>query len=174
VSHLIEGITGMRPLSEREIRSSFINCTQGEAKRLHTPRGLADIAWPELNFLGWRDLSAMTRNYLVAEQGDGLIGVAFRQATHKRHFLQRNMCSLCFTTHPGSGVALVSARKAAKAGRRGDSVGLYMCTDMSCSLYARGKKVSGAMEPLEETLSVDEKVARLAVNLAEFLAKVIG
>jgi hypothetical protein len=30
------------------------------------------------------------------------------------------------------------------------------------------------MEPLEETLSVDEKVARLAVNLAEFLAKVIG
>jgi hypothetical protein len=27
--------------------------------------------------------------------------------------------------------------------------------------------------PFEETLSVDEKIARLAANLAEFLAKVI-
>ncbi len=43
----------MRPLTEHDIRTSFINCSKGEAKRLPLPKDLADIDhWSDLGFLG--------------------------------------------------------------------------------------------------------------------------
>lgn len=57
----------MEPLSEKEIRAAFVNCTKGEAKRLSVPRDLADRPWDDLDYLGWRDPQAPDRAYLVAE-----------------------------------------------------------------------------------------------------------
>ncbi|MEV0476177.1 FBP domain-containing protein, partial [Streptomyces prunicolor] len=51
----------MRPLTEREIRAAFVNCTKGEAKRLSIPRDLAERPWDDLDFLGWRDPQAPGR-----------------------------------------------------------------------------------------------------------------
>lgn len=45
-------VSFMKPLTEREIRDAFVNCIQGEAKRLHVPRDLADQPWDDLGFLG--------------------------------------------------------------------------------------------------------------------------
>ena len=42
------------------------------------------------------------------------------------------MCNICHTMQPGNQVALFSARRAGDAGRRGDSVGTYVCADLSC------------------------------------------
>jgi hypothetical protein len=159
----------MRPLNEREIRASFVNCSKGEAKRLAVPRDLADRPWDDLDFLGWRDPAAPERAYLVAESGDALVGVVLRRATPAAQ-ARRGMCSLCLTTH--TDVSLMTARKAGRDGQAGNSVGAYLCADLACSLYLRGKKDAGPGGRLHESLTLPEKVERTMTNLAGFLEKI--
>ncbi|MEV2212147.1 FBP domain-containing protein [Streptomyces sp. NPDC050997] len=161
----------MRSLTEQDIRDSFVNCSKGEAKRLATPRELDELPWDHLDFLGWRDPGAPDRGYLVTERVGTLVGVTLRFPSSRRGFLHRSMCSLCLTTHPGGGVSLMTARKTGPAGREGNSVGLYMCTDLACSLYVRGRKVPGGGARLEESLTVAEQIARMTDNLSAFLDK---
>lgn len=161
----------MRSLSEHDIRDSFVNCSKGEAKRLAVPRNLDEHPWDDLDFLGWRDPGAPDRSYLVTERDGRLVGVTLRFPSSKRGFLQRSMCSLCLTTHPGGGVSLMTARKAGTAGREGNSVGIYMCTDLACSLYLRGKKALESGSRFEESLTLDEQIARTTGNLSAFLDK---
>ncbi|MGW0601304.1 FBP domain-containing protein [Streptomyces sp. NPDC002776] len=161
----------MRPLTEPEIRTSFVNCSKGEAKRLAVPRDLDRLPWADLDFLGWRDPGASDRSYLVTERDGRLVGITLRFPSSQRGFLHRSMCSLCLTTHRGGGVSLMTARKAGAAGREGNSVGLYMCTDLACSLYLRGKKVPDSGARIEESLTQAEQVARTEANLTAFLDK---
>ncbi|GAA2427185.1 FBP domain-containing protein [Streptomyces mauvecolor] len=163
----------MKAVSERDIRASFINCSKGEAARLAVPRDLDALPWDDLDFLGWREPSAPDRANLVTEHAGRLVGVALRYPSRRRGLLQRSMCSVCLTTHSGSGVSLMTARLAGKAGREGNSVGIYMCTDLACSLYVRGKRVpEGVGGRFEESLSLEEQVGRATGNLGAFLAKV--
>lgn len=164
----------MRPLTERDIRASFINCTKGEAKRLNVPRDLAQRPWDDLDFLGWQDPSAPDRVYLVTETDDRLVGVALRRATPRAGQTRRSMCAFCLTSHRGDGVALMTARKAGPSGQHGNSVGTYICTDLACSLYLRGKKDVAPGGRIKEALTVEEKVERTTSNLAGFLEKVVG
>ncbi|HEX6360697.1 FBP domain-containing protein [Actinophytocola sp.] len=163
----------MRSVSERDIRSSFVNCSKGEAKRLAIPRDLAEWPWDDLDFLGWRDPAAPERAYLVMEAGDGLVGIVLRRATPPAGRMRRSMCSLCLTTHTGDGVSLMTARKAGRGGQSGNSVGAYMCTDLACSLYLRGKRDAGPGGRIHESLALPEKVERTMANLAGFVDKVI-
>ncbi|MBC7274616.1 MAG: FBP domain-containing protein [Streptomyces sp.] len=159
----------MRPLTEQDIRNSFVNCSKGEAKRLAVPRDLGERPWDDLDFLGWRDPGAPDRSYLVAERPDRIVGVTFRFPPPQRGFLHRSLCSLCLTGHPRGGVSLMTARKAGAAGREGNSVGLYICTDLACSLYLRGKKVPETGARFEESLTLEEQIARTTGNLYAFL-----
>ncbi|MBB4945865.1 hypothetical protein F4556_001400 [Kitasatospora gansuensis] len=161
----------MKPLTEQEIRASFVNCTKGEAKRLNVPRGLPELPWEELDFLGWRDPQAPERAYLVAELDGRLAGVALRLSTGGVGQARRSMCSLCVTTHSG-GVSLMVAPRAGKAGQQGNSVGAYMCSDLACSLYVRGKREAGPGARLHESITLEEKIERTLTNLAAFVAKV--
>ncbi|ANS69891.1 hypothetical protein SLINC_7667 [Streptomyces lincolnensis] len=161
----------MRSLTEQDIRTSFINCSKGEAKRLAVPRDLAERPWDDLDFLGWRDPGAPDRSYLVAERDGKLLGVTMRFPSSQRGFLHRSMCSLCLTTHRGGGVSLMTARKAGTAGREGNSVGLYMCTDLACSLYLRGRKIPDSGSRFEESLTLEEQISRTTDNLNAFLGK---
>ncbi|MCX4238053.1 MULTISPECIES: FBP domain-containing protein [Streptomyces] len=159
----------MKPLTEQDIRSSFVNCSKGEAKRLFVPHDLADRPWDQLDFLGWRDPGALDRSYLVTERSGGPVGVTLRFPSQQRGFTHRSMCSLCLTTHPGNGVSLMTARKVGPAGREGNSVGVYICADLACSLYVRGKKLPGPGARFEESLTVEEQVARMNGQVAAFL-----
>ncbi|GGL02078.1 hypothetical protein Sme01_46820 [Sphaerisporangium melleum] len=163
----------MRPLTDRDIRASFINCSKGETKRLDLPGDLAERRWDDLDFLGWRDPGAPERAYLVTERDQALVGVALRVTTSaSRNFTSRSMCSLCLTTHTSGGVALMTARRTGEAGRQGDSVGRYLCTDLACSLYIRGEKQPAGAEIVQESLTLEEKIARIRENLYAFLDKV--
>ena len=82
------------------------------------------------------------------------------------------MCQICITSHSGSSVVLSVARKTGAAGKKGDSTGIYICRDLACSLYVRGKKVSGAPS-LRETLSLEASVDRLHRNLDQFVDRVL-
>jgi hypothetical protein len=163
----------VQPITEHDIRASFVNCSKGEAKRVAVPRDLAELGWENLDFLGWRDPGAPERAYLVAERDGGLAGVALRvTARGARGFTQRSMCSVCLTTRTAGGVALMTARRAGAAGRQGNSVGQYLCTDLACSLYVRGLRPPAAGADLDESLPAADKIARARANLDAFLAKV--
>ncbi|MGW1704613.1 FBP domain-containing protein [Streptomyces sp. NPDC002206] len=161
----------MKLLTEQEIRTAFVNCTKGEAKRLPVPRDLAERCWDDLDFLGWRDPQAPDRAYLVIELDGRPVGVQLRSSGAGSWQMRRSMCSVCVTTHTG-GVSLMVAPRSGKAGQQGNSVGVYMCSDLACSLYVRGKKDAGIGARLHESLTLEEKVQRTVANLAAFVAKV--
>ncbi|MFJ8826935.1 FBP domain-containing protein [Streptomyces sp. NPDC102467] len=163
----------MKPLTEREIRSAFVNCTKGEATRMNIPHDLAERPWEDLDFFGWRDPGAPDRAYLVAEIDGRLRGVALRSSHAASWQTRRSMCSMCVTTHTG-GVSLMVAPKAGKAGKQGNSVGAYICSDLDCSLYVRGKKDAGIGARLHETLTTEEKIERTTTNVAALVAKVLA
>jgi hypothetical protein len=161
----------MKPLTEQEIRAAFVNCSKGEARRLSVPRELAEQPWEDLDFLGWRDPQAPDRAYLVAELEGRLRGVVLRGSSAGSWQTRRSMCSMCLTTHSG-GVSLMVAPRAGRAGQQGNSVGAYMCSDLACSLYVRGRKDAGAGARLHETITLEEKVRRTVANVAAFVDKV--
>ncbi|MFE7778243.1 FBP domain-containing protein [Streptomyces sp. NPDC057445] len=159
----------MKAWTEQDIRASFVNCSKGEAKRLAVPRDLAERPWEHLDFLGWNDPGAPDRSYLVAERDGRLVGVSLRFPSRQRGNLHRSMCSLCLTTHPSDGVSLMTARRTGPAGREGNSVGIYMCADLDCSLYVRGIKVPVPGGRFQESLTVEEQIGRTRANLFAFL-----
>ena len=162
----------MEPLTEQEIRAAFVNCTKGEARRLSVPRDLAERPWDDLDFLGWRDPQAPDRAYLVTEWSDGRPrAVALRGSSTTVGQTRRSMCSMCLTTHSG-GVSLMVAPKSGKAGQQGNTVGAYICSDLACSLYVRGKRDAGIGARLHETITLEEKIRRTVANVAAFVAKV--
>ncbi|WP_433131929.1 FBP domain-containing protein [Micromonospora sp. CA-240977] len=136
------------------------------------PNDLATRQWDDLDFLGWRDPAAPQRGYLLAEFDGRLVGVVLRAATHQTGRVRRSMCSLCLTTHLSDGVSLMTAPKAGPSGRQGDSVGTYMCSDLACSLYVRGKKHAGP--PMPEPLPLPERIDRVRATLTAFIRKVNG
>jgi hypothetical protein len=76
------------------------------------------------------------------------------------------------TGHPGSGVSLLAARKVGASGREGNTVGAYVCADLACPLYVRGKKVSALVSRYRESLTVEERLDRMRLNVEEFVDKV--
>ncbi|WP_436697770.1 FBP domain-containing protein [Nocardioides sp. BYT-33-1] len=163
----------MEPLTEQQIRASFVNCSKGEAKRLNVPRTLGDQPWEDLDFLGWRDPQSRVRGYVVAEVDGAPYGIVLRATDGSAGTPRKNLCALCLTPHGSGGVVLMVAPRSGKAGQNGDSVGTYMCADLQCSLYVRGKRVSDQGR-LPESLGLEQQIERLTDNLAAFLRRVRG
>ncbi|MCG8927548.1 FBP domain-containing protein [Lentzea sp. DG1S-22] len=161
----------MKPLTELEIRASFVNSTKGEAKRMHVPRDLGDRPWDDLDFLGWTDPAAPDRSYLVAELDGRLVGIALRRAAQAGR-ARKTLCAWCLTTHSGDGVSLMTARKAGKSGQLGNSVGAYVCADLACSLYLRGKKSAGPGSRFKEAITLGEQVERMLAGVNAFVERV--
>jgi len=164
----------MEALTEKDIRDSFVNCTKGEASRIRMPAGFADTAWADLDFLGWTDPGAPLRALLVAPGAEGPTGLVLRRPTALRaNAMRSSMCRICLTEHTSSGVALFVAPLAGAAGRRGNTVGEYLCSDLACSLYLRGKRQPKMrLVRHEETLTQAERIDRAMTNLAAFTGRV--
>src|SRR5690349_4519993 len=100
----------MRSVDEREVRASFVNASRGEVTRLRVPADLAERPWQDMDFLGWVDERAPLQCYLVVPAaGDGVVGIRLRRNAAGVGPRRARMCSLCLTTHPGQGVALMVA-----------------------------------------------------------------
>jgi FBP C-terminal treble-clef zinc-finger len=113
----------MNALTEQQVRRSLVNCSPGEAKGLTLPRDFADLAWAELELLGWRNPKAPLRGYVVIETDDGPAGIAVRAAESRMSARTSAMCLLCQTTQSGDAVSLFTARRTGAAGRNGNTVG---------------------------------------------------
>ena len=156
----------MKPVTEQDIRSSFVNCSKGDAKRLNVPADLAATQWDQLDFLGWSDPTYAGRSYIVVPREDDLVGIALR---HEAGSDRAQMCTICTTTHSRGNVALMAARKVGESGRRGNTVGTSMCVDLDCSLYARGTKTPALGNRYREHLEPEERVVRVQENLDAFV-----
>jgi hypothetical protein len=131
----------MKPITEAEIRGSFVNATKGEIDRMPLP-GLHEVIWDSREFLGWRDPGAPLRGYLVHWLDDRPIGILLR----------------------ASEVTLFTAPKAGESGRNGNSIGTYICDDLACSFIIR---ITPGAHPLQP--SPEELVATRATGLHERL-----
>ena len=158
----------MHALTEQQIRRSFINCSQGEAKGLTLPKDFVSLDWTELELLGWRDPKAPLRGYLVLDTGDRPVGVAVRAADTRMSSRTAAMCLLCQTTQAGDAVSLFTARRSGEAGRNGNTVGTYMCADLGCAQRVRSDIPPWLLErdPAEV---VAERAAELRGRVAGFV-----
>ncbi|MEV4596050.1 FBP domain-containing protein [Amycolatopsis sp. NPDC049253] len=159
----------MQPLDADAIRASFVNCSRGEAKSVTLP---ADVPWATRDFLGWRDPKAPGRAYLVVPHEGGVVGLSLRAAPPAASRLRSNMCAFCSTTHATSDITLFTGRRAGKAGREGNTLGTYVCANLSCSAYVRGELKPDVPQPVE-TLTLDERVARMEDKVRRFVDRIL-
>ena len=63
----------MNPLTEAQIRASFVNASKRERTQALLPEDFAEIDWPTREFLGWRDRKLPQVGYVVCELEDEIV-----------------------------------------------------------------------------------------------------
>jgi len=124
----------MLPLTEQQLRSSFVNASQRERKELTLP-DLAQVRWDDLDYFGWRDRKQPAVGYVVAAIDDVPVGVLLRQADGRTR--SRPQCSWCEDVHLPNDVVFFIAKRAGKAGRNGNTLGTLVCAEFECSANVR-------------------------------------
>ena len=124
----------MHPLTENQIRASFINTSQRERNAVAMPE-LANINWDEVDFLGWRDRKIDNVGYVVVWLGEEPVGVMLRTGNGRTR--ARPQCSWCEDVHLPNDVVFFSAKRAGQAGRNGNTVGTLVCAGFECSANAQ-------------------------------------
>lgn len=158
----------MHELSETTIRKSFVNCSKGEAKRLNLPT-LREVKWEDQIFLSWLDHKSPLKGCLVVEHEGEVQAVLLQKAKAQSKAAQ--MCQFCMTLHPGSGISMYTAARPGESGRRGNTIGTYLCANLACTDYVLGKKKSVGIRQMEETLTLEEKIERTKSNALGFIAR---
>ena len=141
-------------MSEEQLRAAFVNAAPDDLRLLAPPHDFVLTDWDHLDFLAWRDPRTKGRAYLVVDHGGQPTGVVLRAANGSSH-ARAAMCNLCHTMQPADQVSLFTARLAGDAGERGDSVGTYMCADLSCHENVR---LAAPLAPNEVRASVDRRI----------------
>ena len=161
----------MHALTEQQVRRSFVNCSQGEAKGLALPKDFADLDWASLELLGWRDPKAPLRGYLVVDTGERPVGIAVRAADARMSSRTAAMCLLCQTAQTGDAVSLFTAKRTGAAGRNGNTVGTYMCADLGCADRVR-TEIPAWLRERDPAEVVAERAAELRERVQGFVEAV--
>ncbi|NYE19219.1 FBP domain-containing protein [Microbacterium immunditiarum] len=159
----------MRPLTEDDVVASFVNAAPDELRLIALPPDFMLTDWDHLDFLAWRDPRTRSRGYVIAEVDGEPTGVVLRAAEGSSR-ARSAMCNLCHTMQPGDQVSLFTARKAGPAGRHGDSVGTYMCADLSCHETVR---LAAPLAPSEVRASVDRRIDGTRERTEAFVERVL-
>lgn len=159
----------MRQLSEGDIRGAFANAEDDERRLLTLPPDFLLTDWDHLDFLAWRDPRHRGRGYLVAELGGSPVGVVLR-ASNGSSRAASALCNVCHTMQPADQVSLFSARKAGEAGQHGDTVGTYICADLSCHENVR---LAAPLAPNEVRASVDTRIDGTRQRAEAFVERVL-
>jgi hypothetical protein len=125
----------MLPLTEKDIRASFINASQRERKELNLPAHLDSIDWESIDYLGWRDPKAPAQGYVVLHLDGVATGILLRKGDVQPR--TRPQCAWCEDVELPNDVAFFSVKRGGAAGRRGDTVGTLVCADFECSVNVR-------------------------------------
>ncbi|MBB4138299.1 FBP domain-containing protein [Microbacterium invictum] len=158
----------MQALTEELVRAALINASPEERDRLAVPPDFRFLDWDHIDFYAWRDPHSRGRGYIVADLAEGPVGVLMR-ATDAGGRAHPAMCNLCHAMQPGDQVALFTARRAGDAGARGDSVGTYICADLSCHENVR---LAAPLAPNEVRASVDRRIDGTRHRIESFVERI--
>lgn len=164
----------MKPLTENAIRGALVNASARERKGLTLPDDFADIDWSRLDYLGWRDPKAPATGYLVVDTtdlgaGHGAIAVMLRAGTVPPR--TRPQCALCEDISLPNEVVMFSARRAGKAGRKGDTIGSLICSGFECSRNVR-RLPSSVMAGNDPEMVRRKRIEALQERVARFVTRV--
>lgn len=155
----------MLPVTERDIRASFVNASRKEVSDLTLPAGFAELDWDRLDYLGWSDPRLPRRAYVVVALDDRLVGMLLHQA--EQRISAKTQCAWCEDVTLANDVQFFSARKAGPAGRKGDTVGTLVCANFACSAAVR-KLPPLAYEGFDREAARDERIRRLGERVRAF------
>ncbi|MFF2272151.1 FBP domain-containing protein [Agromyces sp. NPDC058136] len=159
----------MLPITDAQIRASFINASVRERAALSLPADFARLDWDRRDFLGWRDRKLPNVGYVVAPIGGELVGVMLKRADGRLR--SRPQCSWCEDVHLPNDVLFFVARRAGAAGRRGDTIGTLVCADFQCSANAR-KRPPVAYLGFDVEAARDRRVEALREHVVGFIREV--
>lgn len=159
----------MHPISEKQIRSSFINASKRERAALTLPENVDSLDWDALDFLGWRDTKFPKQGYVIALVDDELVGVALRLADGATR--TRPQCSWCEDVHLPNEVVFFVAKRAGDAGRKGDTVGTLACANFECNVNAR-RLPRTAYVGFDVEAARQQRIAAMRVNVTRFIRSV--
>ena len=160
----------MLPISEKTIRTSFVNASRKETADITLPDAFEAIDWGVLDYLGWRDPKIGRRAYAVVPTLEGdLVGILFRQAEASPR--SRAQCSWCQDVKLPNDVVFYSAKRSGKAGRNGNTVGTLVCQDFECSRNVR-KLPPPAYEGYDVEAARLRRIEDLQLRAAAFAAEV--
>ncbi|WP_442576809.1 FBP domain-containing protein [Microbacterium sp. F51-2R] len=159
----------MRPLTEDDVRAVFVNAGPDDLRLVSVPADFMLTDWDHLDFFAWRDPRNRGRGYVIAEVDGRPTGVVLR-ASEGSSRARSAMCNLCHTMQPADQVALFTARKAGTAGSLGDSIGTYICRDLSCHENVR---LAAPLAPSEIRASVDMKIDGTRRRIEAFVERVL-
>ncbi|WP_411732794.1 FBP domain-containing protein [Paeniglutamicibacter sp.] len=128
----------MLSLSEKQIRSSFINASLRERKAITLPENFDALNWDDLDFLGWRDSKLPLVGYVVTVLDDAPVGIMFRKTEGK--IRKRPQCSWCEDVDLPNDVVFFNAKQGGQAGRDGDTIGILVCAEFECPANVRMMK----------------------------------
>ncbi|MFT4221061.1 MAG: FBP domain-containing protein [Microbacterium sp.] len=157
----------MRPLTESDVLASFVNAGPEELQLVALPHDFPLVDWDHVDFFAWRDPRARGRGYLIAEHDGDPTGVVLRAAEGSSR-ARSAMCNICHTMQPADQVSLFTARK--PGGAYGNSVGTYICADLSCHENVR---LAAPLAPSEVRASVDRRIDGARQRSEAFVARVV-
>ena len=157
-------------MTEDELRTALVNADADERRVVAMPHDFVLADWDHLDFFAWRDPRSRGRAYLVAERAGRPVGVVLRVADGSSS-ARSAMCNVCHTMQPADQVTLFTARKAGEAGDHGDSVGTYMCADLSCHENVR---LAAPLAPSEIRASVDRRIDGTKRRAEAFVDRIRG
>lgn len=161
----------MQAMTEENARAALINSTSDELRLFEVPTAFFLLDWDHLDFVAWRNPKVHDRGYLFVQNEGGPRGAALR-ASNAGSRMRSGMCDVCHTMQPGDAVTMWTARKTDDAGgARGDSVGTYMCLDLTCHDSVR---LAAPLAPGEVRTSVDYRLDGTRERAERFIARVAG
>ncbi|GAB3580300.1 FBP domain-containing protein [Calidifontibacter terrae] len=164
----------MQPLTEAEIRASFVNTSKREVSQATLPR-LDEVPWDRIELLGWRDEKRPQLAYVVVETDDGPVGVLLRTAPPTK-LRRRMLCSWCQDTVTADDALLYVARRAGAAGRKGNTIGTSICTNFGCSANVRRTPTVsevGSDDPTDRERWMTRRIDVLLERSRHFIGEVL-
>jgi hypothetical protein len=166
----------MNPMTEKQLRSSFVNASKREAAQAALP-DLSALPWADLDYLGWRDRKAPLSAYVVLEVDGAPTGVLLRSSTPGSGSVRRKaLCAWCADLTATDDVTLYVARRGGSAGREGNTIGTLICTDFRCSANVRRQPTlaEAGRDEAAAALIVERRISELRQRSRHFVDEILS
>ena len=164
----------MQPRTLHELRGALGNADARVRRTIRAPRGLADTDWDGLDYLGWRDPSALQRGYLFVEREGDTRGVLLLHARAEARPARAVMCTLCRIPRRFDQVVLFSGPTLdTLAGKNSSTGGSYLCADLRCNARVNALAPTGPLDPPAAELVAGARAA-LSQRAHAFVDALLG